>query len=421
MVKKFISKNEKNIKVKKKFIHRTKTMKFLRSLGRKNKVSNFQDIIGSTEINLKQIINNLISSLDIPFSNKNIKSNEVPIKHELPSNIPDELFENMLIKGINNAKENWNDNNLKFLKKLLLKLLEEDEDNNLSSNNNMHLNFLSSTNNLEKTYKKYLLLSLLKSEENFNYDLSQFDNIYETTPIYILYQCKMNFQNSIEYTDKVQGRLSMQNFESLLYSNTILNCYKEVIYDLYGKFIETSDIEKMIRDFRKNHSIFFIEMEDNLLGLTLYNGTILLNKDFYNNKNNFPKTLIGFLTLFHEYSHIISKLIRGDKNYFYDTGHFLESNNSLVNIDESGDYFENKLIFDVLRNKEITNLESKYLLDAKNYVYENSQEFNQSFEKFRNDNINIILNSRKIFISKNSNNKHIRVNIGCGFGKRKFM
>jgi hypothetical protein len=209
-------------------------------------------------------------------------------------------------------------------------------------NTNNHLNFLSSPNILEKSYKKDLLLSLLKNEENFNYDLSQFDNIYETTSIYILYHSKINFQNTIEYDDKIQGRLSKKNFESLLYSKTILNCYKEVIFDLYGKHIETSDIERMSGDFRNNHSIFFIEMEDNLLGLTLYNGTILLSKDFYNNKNNLTKSLNGFLILFHEYSHIISRLIRGDSNYLYVTVDFLKKNNYLMNIEESGDYFENK-------------------------------------------------------------------------------
>ena len=131
----------------------------------------------------------------------------------------------------------------------------------------------------------------------------------------------------------------------MLFSKTVLTCYKELLFELYGIDIDINEINEKLTNFRNNHKIYFVDMEEDLYSLTLYDSTIFINKEYlnyYHKSINF----IVFLTLFHEYSHILSRLVRGDKDYFYDTGEFLKNNTNkyLKYTEESGHFFRREII-----------------------------------------------------------------------------
>lgn len=186
-------------------------------------------------------------------------------------------------------------------------------------------------------------------------------NNFKESNKYKVYANPQIFENAIEYND-IQGIFAIKNFESLLYSKSTLSTYKELINVLYNKNVNISTIKKELKDLRKQHKIYFIEMPVDLFGLTMYDGTILLNDQYYDlyfRKSTDVFTV--YFTLFHEYANILSRLLRGDKNNFLNTGEFTKKNNSII-ITESGDFFEQKFLLKVLPEKSITKLEADYLL-----------------------------------------------------------
>ena len=150
--------------------------------------------------------------------------------------------------------------------------------------------------------------------------------------------------------------------------STTLSTYKELIYELYGKHVKLNEIKENLKEYRKKHKIYFIDMPNGLYG------TILLNRIYYDSLIRYLiNVFIIFLTLFHEYAHILSRLFRGDKNYF----------NNNINVNESGEFFEELFLFKSLPQRQITMVESKFLLDKKNYIFGSSQEFRDNFDNFR--------------------------------------
>ena len=59
-----------------------------------------------------------------------------------------------------------------------------------------------------------------------------------------MYDKRQIFENIIEYNNKITGDILITDFESLLYSNTVLNCFKESIEELYDKKIDIEEIKK---------------------------------------------------------------------------------------------------------------------------------------------------------------------------------
>ena len=174
----------------------------------------------------------------------------------------------------------------------------------------------------------------------------------------------------------------MVKFEKLLFSKTIINTYIEVLKDLYNKSISEKEIINEISNFKKNHKIFIIELGFKFYGLSLFDGTILINNRYYFEEQNIEIMIfIFFSTLLHEYMHSLSRILRENDNFFNDTDEFLKYQR--ITPKESGEYFDNKIFFEVLPYKKITSLEAAYFLDPNNYVYDSSQEFKNAFVKYR--------------------------------------
>lgn len=223
------------------------------------------------------------------------------------------------------------------------------------------------------------------------------------------------FLDAKEYVDQnIDENICIKKFEELLYSNTILNTYREVLKELYNITISVEEIKTKLIEFRMKHKIFFLEMPHNLYGLTLYNGTILLNNLYMKNKfiKDSTNYFIVFFTLFHEYTHILSRLFRGDNNYLKNTGEFLKDTNK--KIEESGKFFEDKFLFKFLKLKTISEIEANYLLDKQNYAYSSSEEFGKNLVDFIKKNQKIIKLMPRVSIGKKEND-YVEIKIGCSF------
>ena len=105
-------------------------------------------------------------------------------------------------------------------------------------------------------------------------------------------------------------------------------------------------------------------------------------------------------------------MVRGDDNYFRNTGEFLKALN--LKIGESGQYFENHFLFNFLKLKSITAIEAEYLLNKDNYIYESSQEFGKNLMHFIKNKQNIINKLPRVSIGKNGNDS-VKISVGCGF------
>lgn len=373
--------------------------------------------VSNTKINkynMNDKIGQIIQSLDtLSISSEQKIQNPRAIKLNFPSDLNDQQFIELFIKGIKYCKNKFKINNLINLKIILNKLKEID--NQSGYNNNNWFPFLQSENNLEKIYKKDLLLTLISDENKTDLNLSSknsIDNVFSVIKEFRIYKDKDLFNNIKEYDNSIQGSISISKFESLLFSSSILNAYKETMEELYDKKVTTSEIKSILKNFRNNHKIYFATMPKGMFGLTLYDGTIILNNFYYNNFPDSTDTFIIFFTLFHEYSHILSRLIRGDNNYFNNTGKFLEKSKKIT---ESGYYFEKKILFNFLKCKSISIMEADYLLNPINYSYISSKDFGKAFNSFKKCNEKEIRKLPRVIIGKNEKNENVQIKIGCYF------
>jgi hypothetical protein len=362
----------------------------------------------------ENIIREIIQSLDTLNIDLNIKTKFTPLKHKFPEELNNEQFISLFLKGIEYAKNKYKFENLKNIKIILNKF--HDIDVKLGYNKNKIFSFLETQNELEKIYKMDLLLSLVSDETITDIHINQNDSldaIFSQTKEFVLYAQNELFNHAKEYKDEnVNKNIYIKKFEELLYSKTILNTYKEVLNELYNVKLSINQIKKLLIDFRKSHKIYFIEMPWKLYGLTLFNGTILISKEFLDKHfNNESRSFIIFFTLFHEYTHILSRLVRGDNNFFRNTGEFLKALN--LKIGESGKYFENQFLLNFLKKKSITDFEAKYLLNKDNYNYDSSEEFGNNLKNFIKKNQDIIKQFPRVSIGKNEDDG-VEISVGCG-------
>ena len=180
-------------------------------------------------------------------------------------------------------------------------------------------------NPLYQTFKIDTIISLLTNEYKIIdleiKDIAKTDDVFKQTFEYALLNNPDYFKNNVPYNKNIQGEYSIDKFEAILYSTVILNTYKELLLELYNVPTTTEIIRKNLKYFLKNHNIYFILMELKKYGMILYDGTIIINK-IYTLIPSKSNAFIIFFTLLHELMHALSRLFRGDKNFFGCTDEF---------------------------------------------------------------------------------------------------
>ena len=342
-------------------------------------------------------IKNLILKLD---DGEEVVNSEESWKIKFGEKMNVRNFYDNFRKGINYAKSNFSKTILVILKKILLIIL-----GNSKGNIGDEFELKSCVNEVYKAYKIDFILSLIKKEKKIKElgeDKKKFDSNFRNFRDYVLLQQTEHFENPILYNANYEGKFSYQNFEQLLYSSAVLNAYERVLYELYGIKVTSTRIKNELKKFIFTHNIYFIRLPDEYYGLTLYDGTILLNKR-YIEFNLSVNVFIIYFTLMHELMHVLSRILRGDDNFLLDTGDFVKK----MKIDESGDYFDKLILLDCLKDGKLTIFEADYLLEYKNYNFASVDGFKEAFNNFRKKNAKIINNATKYRISKQNKEESI--------------
>ena len=328
-------------------------------------------------------IDQLINSLDSPIKKSKIYK-DADFKLEFPSDIDDTKFEELFKKGINYAKMKFSENNLKALKTILLVLKDIN-----GKNSNDDFGLKSCVNDLQKIYRKDLILTLLSSKNKIEQysKSSTVENKFKQSIDYLIYMDNLAFNNALLYNANNNNKTELYPFnlfKDIIFSPVILKVYREILDELYDVQTTENEIKK------------------------IYYGAVYTDEFAF----------IILWTLLHEIMHILSRLMRKDNNFFLDTGEF--TMNKKIFSDESGNYFENKLLLSILGKKSLTVFEAKYLLKKENYVYKTLKDFQNAFITFRKLNDSQIKRSQSFAIGKESNDNSFSIKVGCYFhGERK--
>ena len=322
-------------------------------------------------------------------------------------------FEKLFLKGINYSKYNFKPNNLKILKIILLLLKDIN-----SQNPNDEFGLKTCVNDLQKLYRTDLIFTLLVNEKKIELlgqnGLNSVENEFKQSIDYTIYIDNNSFMNCFLFNKNNNNQKEIypfQQFKDIITSPTVIRAYKDVLEELYNVKTKENEIMKLINEFLTNHSFYFLQMNYKRYGMTLFDGTIVINKIYYGPTYIQDSAFIILWTLLHEMMHILSRLLRGDNNFFLDTGEFTKSNQKQS--EESGEYFENKLLINILGSKNLTTFEAEYLLDINNYQHKTLQKFQNAFMNFRSQNKIKIQNSNLFAIGKEKGENSFSINIGC--------
>jgi len=403
-------KHQQNIKIKKK----SQSKRNIRGINQKKKSYRYREILNIfREPSVIEMINNLDNQTG-PLQTNQIDST---VNLEFGSNINYREFYKLFKNGLILAKKNFSLKNLSLIKNLLLLL----KDNN-SGNDEDVFGIKSCDNELRKVYKMDLILSLISNERKLTdlgiNNISDITKSFLSSNEYALYNDKQSFKDAIIYNKNITGDFSPDNFEKILYSSTILNIYKEILWELYNIQTTTKIVKTTLKEFLKGHNIFLTSMGSDYYGMILYDGTILVNKIYYTGLASDPVNSFRiFFTLLHELMHALSRIFRNNNNFFIDTDSFTKFNKIKTN--ESGDYFDKKFLLNCINDTKLSRFEILYLLEAKNYNYDNLNDFHNSFLAYKNKNKKVINKALKYNISRlTKENSYSRE--GCCFcaGKR---
>ena len=199
----------------------------------------------------------------------------------------------------------------------------------------------------------------------------------------------------------------------------------KLFLDVTSKNFAEKSIASEITSFLSNprNKIYFIDMNQEFYSYTLYNGTILLNKNIYallksekREKNICGKGLL-LLSMFHEISYMISCRVIGRINYSSFFKCRRDSN------EEVGEYFEellfgrkkrhryskgNKIAFTTINLIPIKNV--RYIINLKNYELNYIRFKNAFFKLYKLNSAEGKENIDYIKFNKNNINSHISKN-----------
>ena len=409
----------------------TNPISFAETLSKHNPINIEANITGNTipykdsskdKDDLYELIYNLDKSSKGLINDKlTKKNNDIPFKFKFLEEMSNKEFITLFKEGINYIQKNWSLNDLSIIKQLLFKL----EYANTTNPDKLFFGFLKDKeeNKLNNVYKKDFILSLFLHRplsdikvNNFNKD-DLFKIYYNSKIKEMNLYSDFNSEKAIEFTKDYQIKLDIEDicydeiknftfnktyFIDKVLSNCMISCYKDLINFLYRKITLNKDIMKnILKNYLDTHKIYFVDMNDGLYGLTLYNGTILINNKFNQKRNLNKSPYIGiiFLTLLHEIAHVSVRLFREESNYFNNTflaiDKIIDANmiiklnlqNYIKNrkiIDESGFLFEQLFLWNEFQNSKIKNYKYISHLDCIfifnfNYNFE-YKIFNKSFK-----------------------------------------
>ena len=173
--------------------------------------------------------------------------------------------------------------------------------------NNINDLLSSNTPNNIILWKTITLLSLLTKPQN---NITQEEN---NALSFIPSKPQIRLSEGIVISDEELElfELNTQFVSSFLTSNVLLEAYQTILNDsdkpehFNGKLLEKENLSKVILDFLKEDSIFFVYKFPQH-GLTLSDGSVLIN---YNQTCNASFAACYIMTIFHEITHVLYRKV----------------------------------------------------------------------------------------------------------------
>lgn len=223
-----------------------------------------------------------------------ITSNDVQMFMGKMSNIS---FLKKVKKLINARQKTWkNSSKCKFVSDII---------------NTRHLIFIEKNNGVLLNLKYDVMLGILANP-------SKYDNTLKDC---LLLNNYLEFQDIIFSHKRKNYCINKEYLIKLISTPAILECYQKTLkwQDISAS---TQEIHAHLMHFIKNSNVYYISLPDNVLGCTIFDGTIFINSKFWTdisqNKKKVIQPVTGIITtLLHEYSHCIFRLLRGDNIDFY--------------------------------------------------------------------------------------------------------
>ena len=178
----------------------------------------------------------------------------------------------------------------------------------------------------------------------------------------------------------------------------ILSCLGKLLFDLAGKMLNENTLLSKVTNIINNNKIYFIDMNESIYSFTLYDGTILINKSFYElladpgkDKPQFGRCLI-ILTIIHEITFMLTTMtikklnpatyFKYRKQILEDSGEYLEDT-LLGKKKKTRNFKGKKIVYSNLGLLPLKNV--KFINNTKNYSMDYIR-FRRAFVKIHSDN-----------------------------------
>lgn len=164
------------------------------------------------------------------------------------------------------------------------------------------------------------------------------------------------------------SKLSIQSIKNVTQTQPIIYCFSQILHYQNLQAISEKEIVYLIHSFLDTCEIFFMDIPKNICGITLYDGTIIIKIQYYDDLNS-SKSVHGLssilLTILHELAHVFIRLVNKiyyKNDYFYLITEECQISNQVFS--DSGEIFD--YFFTGFLNN-ITAIQANYLLDIRNY------------------------------------------------------
>ena len=191
---------------------------------------------------------------------------------------------------------------------------------------------------------------------------------------------ELDFNND----NKLNKAELIDTFSSYIYINNYKKTLKDYIPD-FSKIVKTDKkLKEIIKNYIENHYIYFCQLPENIMALTIHSGNIYIKanylQEYYNEKNDNEQIIIRekiILNLGHELNHTLIREISEEmkNNFLIKSNHKNKKNKIMTDITGTKIEFKNKF-----ENKyHYLNLcESGNLFD---YNFFNHYYFDELYEK----------------------------------------
>lgn len=205
------------------------------------------------------------------------------------------------------------------------------------------------------------------------------------------------FQEFQLQVDEKHFSIDLDYIKSIMKSDAVVDAYYQMlcIQKLLGDDIDESKeiIKNAIDNIFSYIRFYFINLNNNVEGITNFRGMTFITRDYYeniiNNVYSLQYTAWIIITIIHELSHHLIRELRQSTNFYISTERAIQCQIK-YNLDkkESGNIVEH-FLFD--NSQELFYQDSLYVITLKNYANKTSSSFKKKFISLQDSSIKSLI------------------------------